>query len=234
VAKNILVVDDDEAILQTLRYNLLKEGYEVVTATDGREAVRLARQEHPDLVVLDIMLPVLDGFEVCRLLRKEMSVPILMLSARESEIDKVVGLEIGADDYITKPFSLREFLARVKSALRRADIGVQPDSNGALPAPPPIVVGDLIVDLAARQVLMNGAEVALKPKEFDLLAFMARNRGVVLSRDVLLENVWGYDWIGETRTVDVHVRWLREKVEPDPSKPQYILTVRGGGYSLRK
>ena len=163
-----------------------------------------------------------------------MSTPILMLTARESEIDKVVGLELGADDYITKPFSLREFLARVKSALRRADLGGTPTGDGALPAPRPIAVGDLVIDLAGRRVSARGVDVALKPKEFDLLAFLARNRGVVLSRDVLLENVWGYDWVGETRTVDVHIRWLREKLEEEPGKPQYLLTVRGGGYSLRK
>lgn len=218
-----MIVEDDQTLLYTLRYNLVKEGYLVLTAIDGVEAIEAARQESPDLIILDIMLPKLDGFEVCRILRKEMAVPILMLTAKEDEVDKVVGLELGADDYITKPFSLRELLARIKATLRRAQM-VPPT-----PAPK-IKTQDLEIDLARHEATLCGSVLELKPKEFDLLAFLAQNRGQVFSREQLLERVWGYDYTGETGTVDVHIRWLRQKIEAEPSNPCRILTVRGVGY----
>ncbi len=224
----ILVVEDDRNLLDTLGYNLRKEGYEVITAVDGAEAVDIARREKPDLVILDIMLPKLSGFEVCRILRKEMAVPILMLTARTDEIDKIVGLEIGADDYMTKPFSLRELLARVRAMLRRAKmVEAQPESKEVI-----MKVGDIEVDTARHQVFKAGTRLELTPKEFDLLAFLARNKGFVFTRDQLLEKVWGYDFAGDTRTVDVHIRWLRQKVETDPGNPKYLITIRGTGYKL--
>ncbi len=230
----VLVVEDEPSLIETLDYSLRRQGYEVITASDGRKALDVARQQRPDLIVLDIMLPGLDGFEVCRILRQEMSVPILMLTARTEEIDKVVGLEVGADDYLTKPFSMRELLARVKALLRRVRIDredVAATGNG-LPAvvTERMVFGDLVIDLSRREVAFRGTVHHLKPKEFDLLVFLARNRGIVLSRDLILERVWGWEFDGGSRTVDVHVRWLREKVEADPSDPQRIVTVRGIGY----
>jgi DNA-binding response OmpR family regulator len=226
----ILVVDDEATLLDTLRYNLVREGYEVLTAEDGEKAIELARKHLPDLIVLDLMLPKIDGLGVCRVLRREMTTPILMLTARDDEVDKVVGLELGADDYVTKPFGLRELIARIRALIRRAQPGDSP-----APAESEKHVfrfGDLIVDEGAHRVQVRGADVTLKPKEFDLLAFMARNRGQALSRDVLLERVWGYEFFGDTRTVDVHVRWLREKIEEDPSHPRRIQTVRGLGYKF--
>jgi DNA-binding response OmpR family regulator len=213
-------------LLDTLKYNLRKEGYEVVTAIDGAEALNIARKEKPDLIILDIMLPKISGFEVCRILRKEMTVPILMLTARAEETDKIVGLEIGADDYMTKPFSLRELLARVRAMLRRAKM-VETQPEGTL-----LKVGDIEVDIARHQITVSGKIVELTPKEFYLLAFLARNRGLVFSREQLLEKIWGYDFAGDTRTVDVHIRWLRQKIEPDPKRPRYLMTVRGAGYKL--
>lgn len=222
----ILVVEDDRSLLDTLKYNLRKEGYEVVTAVNGAEALDVARREKPDLIILDIMLPKISGFEVCRILRKEMIVPILMLTAKAEETDKVVGLEIGADDYMTKPFSLRELLARVRAMLRRAKM-VEKQPEEAL-----LKVGDIEIDLARHRVSKGTAMLELTPKEFDLLAFLARNRGFVFSRDRLLEKVWGYDFAGDTRTVDVHIRWLRQKIETDPNNPKHLITVRGIGYKL--
>ncbi len=233
----ILIVEDEPALVDTLEYNLLRQGYEVVTAMDGAEALATARSEQPDLVILDVMLPLLDGFEVCRILRQESNVPILMLTARAEEVDKVVGLEVGADDYLTKPFSMRELMARVKALLRRVRLIREETTAAAADDPLQQDLGrgklcyeDLVIDLDRRETSSHGELVHLKPKEFDLLEFLARNRGMVLSRDLILERVWGWDYDGGSRTVDVHVRWLREKIESDPSNPQRIITVRGVGY----
>jgi DNA-binding response OmpR family regulator len=216
----VLVVEDDQTLRETLALSLSRQGYQPITAENGEQALELARSQAPDLVVLDLMLPVLDGLSVCRILRKESSVPIVMLTARGLEMDRITGLETGADDYIVKPFSLGEFLARVKAVLRRAPA----ERHERLES------GDLVVDLSARRAWRAGAELHLAPREFDLLAELMRNRGAVLSRDLLLARVWGYDYYGDNRTVDVHVRWLREKIEDDPSSPQHIVTVRGVGY----
>lgn len=224
----ILVVEDDRNLLDTLKYNLHKEGYDVVAAVDGAEALDIARRENPNLIILDLMLPKLSGFEVCRILRKEMTVPILMLTAKAEEIDKVVGLEIGADDYMTKPFSLRELLARVRAMLRRAKIAeIQPGVEETL-----FKTGDIEVDVARHRASKGKAILELTPKEFDLLAFLVKNKGFVFNRDQLLEKVWGYDYAGDTRTVDVHIRWLRQKIETDPANPERLITVRGAGYKL--
>jgi two-component system OmpR family response regulator len=224
----ILIVEDDRNLLDTLKYNLRKEGYDVVTAADGAEALDVARREKPGLIILDIMLPKVSGFEVCRILRKDMIVPILMLTAKADETDKIVGLEIGADDYMTKPFSLRELLARVRAMLRRTKmVEAQPETGEVR-----LRVGDIEVDIARHQALKGTATLELTPKEFDLLAFLVRNRGFVFSRDQLLEKVWGYDFAGDTRTVDVHIRWLREKIEDNPNEPKLLVTVRGVGYKL--
>lgn len=227
----ILVVEDDLTLLETLEYNLSGEGYQVVTAADGLTALEIARQEQPDLIVLDLMLPRLDGFEVCRILRRETNVPILMLTARTEEVDRVVGLEVGADDYLTKPFSMRELLARVKALLRRVRL-IREEMAGAqgVSATEQLAFDDLVIDLDRREVLVRGEALHLKPKEFDLLVFLARHTGMALSRDLLLERVWGWDYGGGSRTVDVHVRWLREKIEADPANPEHIVTVRGVGY----
>ena len=224
----IVVVEDDANLLETLKYNLRKEGYDVVTATDGEQAISAARSEKPDLIILDIMLPKMSGFEVCRILRKEMTAPILMLTAKADETDKVVGLEIGADDYMTKPFSLKELMARVRAMLRRSQMtGTPPVGVQAA-----IKIGDLKIDIARHRASLSGALLELSPKEFDLLAFLAENKGLVFSREHLLEKVWGYDFTGDTRTVDVHIRWLRQKVETDPAHPGRLITVRGTGYKL--
>jgi len=227
----ILVVEDDNTLLETLEYNLTRQGYQVSTATDGLTALEAARRERPDLIVLDVMLPGIDGFEVCRILRREMSVSILMLTARADEVDKVVGLEMGADDYLTKPFSMRELLARVKAQLRRVRLireEMVAEGNGT--SAENLTFGDLVIDLDRHEVLWKGEPLHLKPKEYDLFVFLARHRGVALSRDLILERVWGWDYGGGSRTVDVHVRWLREKIESDPAKPHRIVTVRGVGY----
>lgn len=234
----ILVVEDDKTLLETLDYNLQRQGYEVVTTENGRTALMLARTQKPDLLILDVMLPGLDGFEVCRILRKEFSTPILMLTAKSEEVDKVVGLEMGADDYLTKPFSMRELLARVKALLRRVElireelsmepVGISP---GAANGPEAMLVyDDLVIDQNRREVRLNEEVVRLKPKEYDLLLFLARHQGIALSRDLILERVWGWTYDGNSRTVDVHVRWLREKIESDPSNARRIVTVRGIGY----
>lgn len=226
--RKILVVEDDATLLDVLKYNLEKEGYLVITAADGAQALESARAERPDLIILDIMLPGLSGFEVCRILRKEMIVPILMLTAKTEEVDKIVGLEIGADDYMTKPFSMRELLARIRAMLRRAEIGrLEPAGDQQR-----LKAGDLEIDVARHQVFLGGTKTELSPKEFDLLAFLARHRGFVFSREQLLEKVWGYDYTGDARTVDVHVRWLRQKIESDPAHPKRLVTVRGAGYKL--
>jgi DNA-binding response OmpR family regulator len=235
LTEKVLVVEDELALLEALEYNLSRQGYQVLTASDGRKALEVARRERPDIIILDIMLPGLDGFEVCRILRQEMSVPILMLTARADEVDRVVGLEVGADDYLTKPFSMRELLARVKALLRRVrlvreELSAEAQRNGLGKTPHRLRFNDLEIDLAAREVFLGGKAIPLKPKEFDLLAFFARNKGIVLSRDLILERVWGWDYVGGSRTVDVHVRWLREKIETEPDSPTRIVTVRGIGY----
>jgi two-component system OmpR family response regulator len=225
--RKILLVEDDRNLLDALKYNMLKEGYAVLAAADGADGLDIARREKPDLIILDVMLPSISGFEVCRILRKETSVPILMLSARADETDKVVGLDIGADDYVTKPFNLRELLARVRALLRRSETVESREESQAI-----VKIGDLEIDASRHRVSKAGKTIDLTPKEFDLLVHLARNKGLVLSRDQLLEKVWGYDFPGDTRTVDVHVRWLREKVEDDPNAPKMIVTVRGVGYKF--
>ena len=219
--KSILIVEDDETLQQTLAYNLEREGYTVSVAADGQTGLKMARAQPLDLIVLDVMLPQLDGLSVCRILRRELDVPIIILTARSSEVDKIIGLDSGADDYITKPFNLGEFLARVRAALRR-----HPKASSA----ERLTSGDLSLDLVARKAHKGDGELNLSFKEFDLLAELIRGRGVVLSRDLLLTKVWGYDYYGESRTVDVHIRWLREKIEDEPSKPTRITTIRSIGY----
>lgn len=220
MAERILIVEDDTTLLETLAYNLAQEGYSVSTAGDGLKGLQVAREEKPDLVVLDLMLPQLDGLSVCRVLRHEMSIPIIILTARTGEVDRIIGLDTGADDYIVKPFLLGEFLARVRAALRR----------GGGMSSTRLASSDLQLDLVSHKAWRADREMTLAPKEFDLLAELIRHKGAVLSRDLLLERVWGIDFVGDTRTVDVHIRWLREKIEPDPSNPTRIQTVRGIGY----
>ena len=232
----VLVVEDEATLLETLEYNLERQGYEVLTAGDGRTAVELALRERPDLLLLDVMLPGLDGLEVCRIVRQELNVPILMLTARADEVDKIVGLEVGADDYMTKPFSMRELLARVKAMLRRVrmireEVAERRDDDAGGPIHgDALEFGDLRIDLSRREATRDDRVLPLKPKEFDLLVFLARNQGMVLSRDLILERVWDWNYGGGSRTVDVHVRWLREKIEVDPAQPARIITVRGVGY----
>ncbi len=241
--RKILVVDDEAVLVETIAYNLEQAGYQVITAADGSSALHTAQHETLDLVILDLMLPEMDGLEVCRQLRREShtaTTPIMMLTAKGDEIDKVVGLEVGADDYMTKPFGRRELLARVRALLRRADYvpahrehPVQ-ETSSEVPSPNrELVAGPLRIDLAGRRVSCRGQELELQPKQFELLTYLVRNRGTVLTRDQLLTNVWGYDYTGDTRTVDVHVRWLREKLEEDPANPRLIQTVRGVGYCFR-
>ncbi len=240
MGRTILVVDDEATLRETLVEALELEGFRAIPAADGREALAKFRAEHPDLVLLDLMLPELSGVEVCRILRAESSVPIVMLTARDSEVDKVVGLELGADDYVTKPFSLRELTARIRGIFRRADgiaaaaSAAAPDAPSGSPVPPPVDLGRVQVDIAGHRLLRDGRQVAVKPKAFELLAFLLRNPGQVFTRDQLLEHVWGYDYAGETRTVDVHVHWLRVEVEDDPANPVLLQTVRGVGYVLRR
>ena len=234
VGSKILVVEDDPTLLDVLKYNLSKEGYDVLTASDGVRALEVARGESPALVILDIMLPKLDGYEVCRILRQEMTVPILMLTAKTEELDKFVGLELGADDYMTKPFSMRELVARVRAMLRRAEMIKRDTAPAGEPDLSSFRSGDLEIDVARHRVSHSGHVIDLTPTEFALLAFLARNCGQVFSRDHLLEKVWGYDYAGDTRTVDVHVRWLRQKIEVDPGHPKHLLTVRGVGYKFEE
>jgi DNA-binding response OmpR family regulator len=228
MARTILVVDDEPTLRETLAEALDADGYRVVTAGDGREALARFRAEPPDLVLLDIMLPELSGIEVCRIIRRESDVPIVMLTARDAELDKVVGLELGADDYVTKPFSLRELSARIRAQLRRTEQA----ATEALPAA--VDIGRVQADLAGHRLLRDGRPVPIKPKAFDLLAFLLRHPGQVFTRDQLLERVWGYDYAGETRTVDVHIHWLRSQIEEDPSSPAFLHTVRGVGYVFRR
>ncbi|XWX60332.1 response regulator transcription factor [Desulfitobacterium sp. AusDCA] len=227
MAMTILVVDDEEPIQELLKFNLENEGYNVLIAFDGPAALKIVEEKRPDLIVLDVMLPGMDGLEVCNQLRqnpKLRDLPVIMLTAKGEEIDKVLGLELGADDYLTKPFSPRELLARIRARLRRIRPQVQDNE---------IIRGDLRIDLNRFQVSVRGEEVELTPKEFELLRVLAAHPGKVYSRDELLERVWGYEYAGDTRTVDVHVRHLRQKVEKDSSNPEYIETLRGIGYRLK-
>ena len=251
MARKILIVDDEVVLVETIAYNLEQAGYQVVTAADGVSALEAAHREHPDLIILDVMLPGMDGLEVCRQLRREdetATTPIVMLTAKTEEIDKVVGLEVGADDYVTKPFGRRELLARVRALIRRSDYpslhttdnnqdGKSKREHGAesraFVGERELLAGPLRIDLAGRRVNCRNMDMELQPKQFDLLTYLVRNRGTVLTRDQLLHNVWGYDYVGDTRTVDVHVRWLREKLEEDPANPKLIQTVRGVGYVFR-
>ena len=228
MARTILVVDDERILRETLAESLEVEGFTVVQAADGREAVNVYRRSHPDLILLDLMLPELSGTEVCRIIRAESGVPILMLTAKSAELDKVVGLELGADDYVTKPFSFRELLARIRALLRRSEQQAQVSDTET------VELGEVKVDLAGRRLLRGVEVLPVKPKAFELLAFLIRNAGHVFTRDQLLERVWGYDYAGETRTVDVHVHWLRAQIEDDPANPVYLETVRGVGYVLRR
>jgi len=224
----ILIVEDDSSLRETLKYTLLKESYQVVMSADGIEGLETARREKPALIILDVMLPGMSGFEVCRILRRETTVPIIMLTAKTEETDKIVGLEIGADDYITKPFSIRELLARVRAMLRRAEMAErQPGEEASL-----LKINELEIDLSRHRVSRDGTTLELTPKEYDLLVFLASNRGFVFNREQLLEKVWGYDYTCDNRTVDVHIRWLRRKIEADPHQPKYFITVRGTGYKL--
>jgi DNA-binding response OmpR family regulator len=230
MARTILVVEDDATLRETLVDALEVEGFRVIAAADGRAALVRFRADKPDLVLLDLMLPELSGIEVCRIIRAESGVPIVMLTAKDSELDKVVGLELGADDYVTKPFSLRELSARIRALFRRSEQVAAPDTG----AGSVVDLGRVQVDLAGHRLLRDGEPVAIKPKAFELLAFLLRNPGQAFTRDQLLERVWGYDYAGETRTVDVHVHWLRMTLEDDAAAPKFIHTVRGVGYVFRK
>lgn len=233
MTEKILIVEDDPTLLDTLSYTFENEGYEVETAEDGHEAVELARASDPDLIILDIMLPGIDGREVTRILRQEMTTPILMLTARDDEIDRVLGLEIGADDYITKPFSMRELVSRVKAHLRR--IRLIQNEMGKTGAEKPgsdkiLTFGDLRINDTRREVYRDDQVLELKPKEYELLLFLGTHKGQAITRQRLMEYVWGWDFSGDSRTVDVHIHWLREKIEADPKNPSRIITVRGVGY----
>ena len=230
MARTILVVEDDLTLRETLVDALEVEGFRVVSAGDGRNALVRFRADRPDLILLDLMLPELSGIEVCRIIRAESGVPIVMLTAKDSELDKVVGLELGADDYVTKPFSLRELSARIRALFRRSEQVAAADAGGASV----VDLGRVQVDLAGHRLLRDGEAVAIKPKAFELLAFLLRNPGQAFTRDQLLERVWGYDYAGETRTVDVHVHWLRSTLEDDAAAPRFIHTVRGVGYVFRR
>lgn len=237
MSAKILVVEDDKTLLEALDYNLKRQGHETLTTENGRTALTLARTQKPDLIILDVMLPGLDGFEVCRILRQELSTPILMLTARSEEVDKVVGLEMGADDYLTKPFSMRELMARVKALLRRVELireelSVESPEMASLAGglEPMLLYDTLVIDQNRREVRLGEEVLHLKPKEYDLLLFLARHQGIALSRDLILERVWGWTYDGNSRTVDVHVRWLREKIEAEPANARRIVTVRGIGY----
>lgn len=227
----IAIIEDEQVLVETLVYNLNKAGYRTITALEGYQGLEMVRREKPDLLILDLMLPGLDGFEICRQLRKDMTLPILMLTARDDEIDKVVGLELGADDYLTKPFSMRELLARVHALLRRAT-AMRPDASESTASAPADLIqsGDLVIDVSRREVQRAGKPLPLKRQEYELLLFLVQNRGKALSREQILEKVWGWDYYGESRTVDVHIRWLREKIEPDRTHPTRIITIRGFGY----
>lgn len=229
--KKILVVDDEKPISDIIKFNMVKEGYEVLTAFNGREALEVFEAEHPDILILDLMLPELDGLEVARTIRKTSNVPIIMLSAKDSEFDKVIGLELGADDYVTKPFSNRELQARVKALLRRTELVAENQEDGKLNNE--VIIGDLQILSDAFLVKKKGQDLELTHREFELLYHLVTHSGQVMTREHLLETVWGYDYFGDVRTVDVTIRRLREKIEDTPSRPEYILTRRGVGYYMR-
>ncbi|NLT72750.1 MAG: response regulator transcription factor [Chloroflexi bacterium] len=229
----VLIIEDEPSLVETLQYNLVREGYEVAAATDGYGGVATATNWQPDLVLLDVMLPGIDGLEVCRRIRRVSNVPILMLTARAEEIDKVVGLELGADDYLAKPFGMRELLARIRALLRRTRPSEEVSPGAPTVEPAAVgrhVSGNLIIDTVRHEALLDGVPLELKPREYDLLLYLVEHRGMVVSRESILEQVWGWSYGGGSRTVDVHVRWLREKIEADPSTPERIQTVRGVGY----
>ncbi|MBE7050580.1 MAG: response regulator transcription factor [Ruminococcaceae bacterium] len=221
----ILVVDDEKPIVDILKINLEKNGYKVIVAYDGETAAEMAYSQEPDLILLDVMLPKMDGFSVCRKIREKMAVPIIMLTAREEEVDKVLGLELGADDYMTKPFSLRELMARVKANLRRTQIVNQPESGAEI-----LSFGELVIDSEKYEVKKRGEVIPLTFREFELLKFLATRKGKIFTREQLLNKVWDYEFYGDVRTVDVTIRRLREKIEDNPSLPAYIITKRGVGY----
>lgn len=233
--KTILIVDDEKTIVDMLVYNLQKEGYNTLEANDGEEAVNIALEKKPDLVLLDIMLPKMDGLAVCKRIRQTLNIPILMLSAKDEEIDKILGLELGADDYITKPFSVRELMARVKANLRKAEITnktSQEDENGAKTDANVITVGDLSLDLNKFEVRVRGEVIDLTLREFEVIKYLANQPGQVVTRETLLEKVWGYEYYGDIRTVDVTVRRIREKIEKDTANPKILITKRGVGYYI--
>ena len=227
MSNTVLVVEDEPNLLAALRRALEQEGYDTLTAADGEAGLSIAQSKNPGLVILDVMLPKLDGFEVCRILRRQSNIPILMLTARGEEVDRVVGLELGADDYVTKPFSMRELLARVRNMLRRSS---SPISDSPSEETEIIRSGNLMIDLASHSITLDDETLTVKPREFSLITLLAKNRGRAFTRDQILERLWGHDYIGDSRTVDVHIRWLREKIEPEPSQPQRIVTIRGVGY----
>ncbi|WP_199616947.1 response regulator YycF [Paenibacillus alkalitolerans] len=229
----ILVVDDEQPIADILKFNLEKEGYEVVCAFDGQQAVDLAFAEQPDLILLDLMLPVKDGMDVCREVRAKLNTPIIMLTAKDTELDKVLGLELGADDYVTKPFSNRELLARVKAHLRRQRNGATAAESAELAGNNTLKLFNLVIDSDMYVLYKDGAAVDLTHREFELIHYLAKNNGKVMTREHLLQAVWGFEYFGDVRTVDVTIRRLREKIEDDPSRPEYILTRRGLGYMMR-
>ncbi|HEY8693982.1 MAG TPA: response regulator transcription factor [Chloroflexota bacterium] len=231
VRKKVLVVDDEPVLRETLQYNLAREGYQVLLAATGEDGLRLGREEKPDLVLLDLMLPGMTGLEVCRELRRRTNAPVLMLTAKDSEVDKVIGLELGADDYITKPFSMPELMARVKAHLRRVEQLATQGTQPGIPIQSKLAHGELEIAPAKHEVRLRGETLSLKPKEYQLLLLLASNPGIVFTRETLLDRVWGMDYEGESaRTVDVHINWLRKKIETDPARPRCIETVRGAGY----
>jgi two-component system response regulator RegX3 len=222
----ILVVEDEDALADSVRYNLEREGYGVSVAGDGRRAIERFRSDHPNLVILDLMLPELSGLDVCRMIRQESDVPIIMVTAKDSEADKVAGLELGADDYVTKPFSIRELVSRVRAHLRRASMAA------GVPVDEVLTGGPVTIDVSRHEVTVNGETTSLPPKEFELLETLLRRRGRLLTREFLIDEVWGHDYVGDTKTLDVHVKRLRRKIEPDPHEPVHLVTVRGLGYKF--
>ena len=230
--KTILIVDDEQPIVDILVYNLEKEGYNTIYANDGITAVDMALEQKPDLILLDIMLPKMDGLAVCKRIRNSLNVPILMLTAKDEEIDKILGLELGADDYVTKPFSVRELMARIKANLRKVEVNVVVNENANKQNTNKIIVGDLILDLDKFEVRVKGEVIDLTLREFEVLKYLASQPGQVVTREVLLEKVWGYEYYGDIRTVDVTVRRIREKIEKDTSAPKLLITKRGVGYYI--